>query len=57
MTTYLRTYPVPWPIFSTKNYSKDEEGWWNPKKKFRRNKKKTFYGELKGVESTTQEQN
>ena len=37
-STYLRTYPVPWPIFSTKNYTKDSEGWWNPVWKFRKNK-------------------
>ena len=38
--TYLRTYPVPWPIFSTKNYTKDEEGWWVPSRRNRKIKKK-----------------
>jgi hypothetical protein len=34
--SYLRTYPVQWPIFSTKNYVKDVDGWWNPIKKNKR---------------------
>ena len=36
--TYLRTYPVQWPIFSTKNYVKDVDGWWNPVKNKRKKK-------------------
>ena len=31
----LRTYPIEWPIFSTKNYKIDEEGWWNFSRKKR----------------------
>ncbi len=40
-STFLRTYPVPWPVFSTRNYTKDAEGWWVPSKRNRnrRNKK------------------
>ena len=36
---YLRTYPVIWPIFSTKNYVKDNDGWWHwkPKNIFKKN--------------------
>ena len=30
MSKYLRTYPVAWPEFRTKNYIKDADGWWNP---------------------------
>ena len=30
---YLRTYPVPWPVFSIKFYTQDKDGWWNPKKR------------------------
>ena len=37
--TFLRTYPVEWPIFSTKNYFKDVDGWWNHIKKIRKKKK------------------
>jgi len=40
--SYLRTYPVQWPIFSTKNYVKDVDGWWNPIKKNKRKKKYVF---------------
>ena len=36
-TTYLQTYPIPWPIFSTKNYVKDNDGWWHWRN--RKNKK------------------
>jgi hypothetical protein len=25
---YLRLYPIPWPVFSTKNCVKDTDGWW-----------------------------
>jgi hypothetical protein len=32
---YLRLYPVHWPVFSTKNYVKDQDGWWN----YQKNKK------------------
>ena len=28
--TYLKTFGCPWPIFRTKYYKKDEDGWWNP---------------------------
>lgn len=35
---YLRTYPIPWPVFSTKHYTKDEEGWYHPKPKKHRQK-------------------
>lgn len=46
--TYLRTYPVQWPIFSTKNYFKDPDGWWNYVKKIRRKKKTiVFESEIK----------
>ena len=42
--TYLRTWPVYWPVFSTKNYVRDVRdirdennedggGWWNYRKK------------------------
>ena len=27
---YLRLYPIYWPVFSTKKYVKDQDGWWNP---------------------------
>lgn len=27
-TTYLKTYPIQWPIFSIKNYVKNNDGWW-----------------------------
>jgi len=39
-TTYLRRYPIDWPIISVKNYQKDVDGWWNwcPKKRARKNK-------------------
>lgn len=37
--SYLRTYPIEWPIFSTKNYVKDVDGWWNPVKKNKIRKK------------------
>ena len=35
MIRYLQLYPVPWPVFSTKYYVQDQDGWWNnlPKKK------------------------
>ena len=36
---YLRLYPVPWPVFSTKNFRKDSDGWWNPVKPRRRFKR------------------
>lgn len=38
-TTYLRTYPTLWPVFGTKNYVKDNDGWWHwkPKNKFKKN--------------------
>jgi hypothetical protein len=36
--TYLTTYPIEWPIFSVKYYSKDSDGWWNPIKRTRRTK-------------------
>ena len=26
---YLKTYPIEWPVFSTKNYTRDSDGWWN----------------------------
>ena len=26
---YLTFYPVQWPEFSTKNYVKDQDGWWH----------------------------
>lgn len=35
--SYLVSYPTYWPIFSTKFYSKDSDGWWNP---IKRNTKK-----------------
>jgi len=42
-TTYLKTYYCPWPIFSTKNYVKDSDGWWNPlPKKVKKNTKNTI---------------
>lgn len=28
---YLSLYPIPWPVFSIKNYTKDSDGWYNPK--------------------------
>jgi len=28
---YLSYYPYNWPVFSTKHYTKDNNGWWNPK--------------------------
>jgi len=40
--SYLRTYPVHWPIFSIKNYVKDIDGWWNHVKKNKRIKKNVF---------------
>jgi len=40
MQTYLQLYPIPWPVFSTKNYTKDSEGWWNPKPNKIRTKRK-----------------
>ena len=41
LTTYLRTYSAPWPVISTKNYTRNSDGWWcwNPKK--RRNNRVT----------------
>lgn len=30
MSGYLRLYPIPWPVFSTKFYKQDSDGWWNP---------------------------
>jgi len=37
-STYLRSYPVEWPLFSVKNYEKDVDGWWNwcPKERIRK---------------------
>ena len=40
---YLTTYPVPWPIFSTKFYIKDEDGWWNPTSRKKREKKTLIF--------------
>jgi hypothetical protein len=36
---YLRLYPTPWPVFSTKNFRQDNDGWWNPVKPKRRFKR------------------
>ena len=36
---YLRLYPIPWPVFSTKNYVRDQDGWWNWQPKKRRSRK------------------
>ena len=46
--TFLRTYPVEWPVFSTKNYIKDIDGWWNYVKKIRY--KKNEFSSLKTYE-------
>ena len=43
--TYLRNFYCPWPIFSTKNYVKDADGWWNPlprRKKVKNNEQNLF---------------
>jgi hypothetical protein len=40
---YLRTYPVHWPIFSTKYYKKNEDGWWCPQPRKKREKKTLIY--------------
>ena len=36
---YLRTHPNLWPIYSTKNYVRDADGWWNPVKSKRQLRK------------------
>lgn len=43
MPKYLRTYPVAWPIFSTKCYTQDSEGWWNPIPRKRRKKQEEIF--------------
>jgi len=43
MSGYLRTYPCPWPIFRTKYYVKDNEGWWNPIPRQRRKKQEEIF--------------
>ena len=37
---YIRTYPINWPEFSTRNYTKDQEGFWEytPKMRVRKNR-------------------
>ena len=42
MNTYLRLYPNPWPVFSTKFYKRDNDGWWNPITRIKRSKKNNF---------------
>ena len=41
MTKYLRTYPIDWPVFRTKNYQQDSDGWWNwnPVKRYKKSPK------------------
>jgi len=39
---YLQFYPCLWPTFSTKYYKKNEEGWWCPLPKKKREKKKNL---------------
>jgi hypothetical protein len=39
MSRYLRLYPIPWPVFSVKHYTQDQDGWWNPKPKKIKNRK------------------
>jgi len=39
LSQYLRLYPVPWPVFSTKNFRQDSDSWWNPVKPRRRFKR------------------
>lgn len=34
---YLRNYPIDWPVFSTKFFKKDKDGWWNPIEKKNKN--------------------
>ena len=46
---YLQTYPTFWPIFSVKFHTKDENGWWNPIYKRKREKKLFSYS----TDSTT----
>ena len=36
MPRYLRMYPIPWPVFRTKYYTQDSDGWWNPKPRIKR---------------------
>ena len=36
LSQYLRLYPITWPVFSTKNFKQDDDGWWNPVKSRRR---------------------
>ena len=45
MQKYLRTYPIAWPVFSTKNYTRDEDGWWNwtPRRRIRKTGMGTDY--------------
>jgi len=37
---YLRHYPIDWPVFSTKFFKKDNDGWWNPIEKKKKNNEK-----------------
>ena len=39
-TRYLRTYPIEWPVFSTRFYTQDSDGWWNPKPRINKKKEK-----------------
>jgi len=40
---YLRTCPIAWPIFSTRFYTKDADGWWNPLPRKKREKKTLIF--------------
>lgn len=48
-TTYIRSYPVEWPVFSVKNYKKNEEGWWEWCPRIRIKKKFLLWDEENAV--------